>query len=59
MPFPQQQELPSGEVKESEEAEEGWASSADGHDSTLGAKLLTTSAPPPITGEQTKILPKC
>lgn len=48
------QELPSGEVKDNEEAEEGWASSADGLDFTRGTKLLTTSPPLPITGEQTK-----
>lgn len=44
-------------VEEDEEAEEGWTSSADGHDSTRGAKLLTT--PPPSTGEQTIIPLKC
>lgn len=58
VPSPQQ-ELPKEEVKEDEEAEEGWASSADGHDFTQGAKLLTTSLPPPNTGKQTKIPPKC
>lgn len=54
VPSPQK-ELPGREVKEDEEAEGGWASSADGHDFTQGAKLLTTS----ITGEQTKIPLKC
>lgn len=37
-------------VKEDEEAEEGWTSSADGQDSTQGAKLLTT--PPPSTEQR-------
>lgn len=52
-------ELPGQEDKEDEEAEEGWASSADGDgdtrladDSAPTAKLLTTS-PPPIAGEKT------
>lgn len=50
--------LPGQEDKEDEEAEEGWASSADGDgetrladDSTPAAKPLTTS-PPPSAGEQ-------
>lgn len=52
-------ELPGREDKEDEEAEEGWASSADGDgdtrlagDSAPTAKPLTTS-PPPSAGEQT------
>lgn len=60
VPSPQQ-ELPDGVAKEDEEAEEGWTSSADGHDPTQGTELLTTPPPPPppSTGEQTEMPPTC
>lgn len=48
-------EVPGQEDKEDEEAEEGWASSADGDGETRLAddsEPLTTS-PPPSAGEQT------
>lgn len=54
-------ELPGQEDKEDDEAEEGWASSADGDsdarladNSAQTAKPLTTS-PPPSAGEQTNL----